>query len=782
MSLLRCPGAAALGWDAPPPEDDNDEREESKAESNGKSEEVKGKTHRESQLLGVSTKTDGGHATITIGSKKRGRNEQNELPLGEDKRTTIDRNDTNEDTGSPSANAKKEEGSEAVIGKFLADSDEDSATKDTEHAAMETSDNDAAALANEDGSDIVTFNPPGSEIVITGTATITVLEGKVEILGCTIDCMDASKSAQIYSPDGGWASALTIVDVPSGDANSDESMSLSARRTRIRVDSLSWDDFETGVATKTFRITQRSEVRSAFIIADRWRTTADVVMSDLTRPMPIDAIREKDENELPDSSRVLICGAKGVGKSTYVRYLLNKVMSCGQNGNNPARKKPRRVAVLDCDVGQPELGPPGLITLTVLEKPLLSPPHAHMVCAGGEEDEDIDGGHPCFSPSSGQASARFFGHISAKADPSSYTAAIAGLVREYEKLVKKEAERSSAEVGEDEQPSRLDALPLVVNTAGWVKGMGFEILSSIVDVVRPGHIVQIVGAARAKFFDLTPHALEGRSIHVVEAFGSVSRLPTGTDQDATPPPSRSMSPVPPNADANKQGDASTDILQSTGVNNTAASLASTGSLRALRLSSYFLGGYKHLLDSGANFWPASGGIYDPHCSVASTLAAMRPYCVPFHSVFCFVPSLVEYCGTLQADELILKSLNGSIVGLCHWKGATHKADARNQHGSVVQTTPPHVNAYLLPCMGLGIVRGIDRVKQCFYILTPIAPNRLMKNPPNVLVRGLLQLPLTCTHRGVHSETLPHQNCDGISSGTGDDIMKSKNAPAKPAGR
>ena len=265
MSLLRCPGASALGWDAPPPEDDNDEREESKAESSGKSEEVKGETHRESQLLGVFTKTDGGHATISLGSKKRGRNEQNEPPQGEDKRTTIDRNDANEDTGLPTATAKKEEDSEVIIGKNLADSDDDSATKDTEHAAMETSDNDAAALANEDGSDIVTFNPPGSEIVITGTATITVLEGKVEILGCTIDCMDASTSVQIYSPDGGWASALTIVDVSSGDANSDESMSVSATRTRIRVDSLSWDDFETGVATKTFRITQRSEVRSAFI-------------------------------------------------------------------------------------------------------------------------------------------------------------------------------------------------------------------------------------------------------------------------------------------------------------------------------------------------------------------------------------------------------------------------------------------------------------------------------------------------------------------------------------
>mmetsp|Transcript_5229 Transcript_5229/g.14824 ORF Transcript_5229/g.14824 Transcript_5229/m.14824 type:complete len:782 (-) Transcript_5229:2365-4710(-) len=781
MSLLRCPGASALGWDAPQEEDD--EREKRKVESSGERKEVKSKTQRKSQSVsGKTDEEDGGHEieTISLGSKKRRMNEQNESPRGdehskEDEQTANDRNDANADADSPTA---KDEESEAVGGESAANSNEDSATKDTEHA-METS-NSVTDAALADSSAIVTFTPPGSEIVVTGMATITVLEGQVEIMGCTVDCMDESPSVQIYSPDGGWASAFTIVDVSAAGANSDESMSVSARRTRIRVDSLSWDGSETSVASKTFRITQRSDVRSALIIAERWRTTADVVISDLSRPI---CAGKKDENGLPDPSRVFVCGAKGVGKSTYVRYLLNKVMSCGQAGNNSVRKK-RRVAVLDCDVGQPELGPPGLITLTVLEKPLLSPPHAHMVCGGSEEDDSVDGGHPSFAPSSGHAYARFFGHISAKADPSSYTAAIAGLVRKYEELVEKELERNSVEVGEDDQLSRLDVLPLVVNTAGWVKGMGFEILSSIVDVVRPGHIVQIVGAARAKFFDLTPHAFDGRSIHVVEAFGSVSRLPT--DQEATPPPSRAVSPVPPSAEGSRQSGARRDTLQSTLGNSASVSTssASTGTLRALRLSSYFLGGYKYLLESGAKFWPATGGIYDPLCSVASTLAAMRPYCVPFHSVFCSVPSLMEYRGTAQADELILKSLNGSIVGLCHWRGATHKEDARNQYGSTVrvQTTPPHLNASLLPCMGLGIVRGIDNVKQCFYILTPIASDPLMETPPNVLVRGLLQLPLTCTYRGVHSETLPHQNCDGISSGIGDDIMKSKNAPAKPAAR
>ncbi len=33
------------------------------------------------------------------------------------------------------------------------------------------------------------------------------------------------------------------------------------------------------------------------------------------------------------------------------------------------------MALLDCDVGQPEVGPPGLVSLHITDAPLLSPPH-----------------------------------------------------------------------------------------------------------------------------------------------------------------------------------------------------------------------------------------------------------------------------------------------------------------------------------------------------------------------------------------------------------------------
>ena len=788
MSLLRCPGAASLGWGTPQEEDEDDEREKregvkSKTERKG----AKGAEKTEKESLSFAKSSEEDVATSLGPAKKRRINEEKNELQKDEQRIHVANDNIDAIASADSPTAADSEVTEVERGSVVEDDENSTATEaQTETSAAA---DDSVLSTDEDGSAIIAFSPPGSEIVITGMATVTVLGGKVEIMGCAIDCTDECPSVQICSPDGGWASALTIVDVSSSNVASNESTSSLATGAQIRIDSLSWNGHtgaDAGMVSKTFHITQRSEVRSALLIADRWRSTADVVISDLKKTIDV---AKKNGDQLPDPSRVLVCGAKGVGKSTYVRYLLNKVISSNgsQSGDNCLSRKRRRVAVLDCDVGQPELGPPGLITLTVLEKPLLSPPHVHMMCGKEGEDESSrneNDGHPCFAPSSGHASARFFGHISAKADPSSYTAAIASLMDKYEELVN-DALESDSVAGESEQITRMDALPLVVNTAGWVKGMGFEILSSIVDVVRPGHIVQIVGATRAKFFDLTPHAFEGRSIHVVEAFGSVSKLPT--DQETTPPPSRAVSPVPPSAEASKQSNGSADtVLPMTG--NTGASgstsSASTGTLRELRLSSYFLGGFKHLLDSGAKFWPASGGIYDPHCYVASTLAAAKPFCVPFHSVFCSVPSLMEYRGTAQADELIMKSLNGSIVGLCHWRGAVRKENHRHQNDvtAAIQTTPPYLDVSLLPCMGLGIVRAMDRVKQCFYILTPVAPEELMKSPPNVLVRGMLQLPLTCAYRGVHSESLPYQNCDCITSGTGDDIMKSKNAPAKPAPR
>jgi mRNA cleavage and polyadenylation factor CLP1 P-loop len=40
-------------------------------------------------------------------------------------------------------------------------------------------------------------------------------------------------------------------------------------------------------------------------------------------------------------------------------------------------------------------------------------------------------------------------------------------------------------------PLSTHQLPLVVNTDGWVKGLGQELLGAVIDVVAPAHILQV---------------------------------------------------------------------------------------------------------------------------------------------------------------------------------------------------------------------------------------------------------------------------------------------------
>ena len=58
-----------------------------------------------------------------------------------------------------------------------------------------------------------------------------------------------------------------------------------------------------------------------------------------------------------EHSIVLVKGSKRTGKSTFARTILNRLLS-GY----------RRVAFLECDVGQTEFSPPGLVSLTVLNQ------------------------------------------------------------------------------------------------------------------------------------------------------------------------------------------------------------------------------------------------------------------------------------------------------------------------------------------------------------------------------------------------------------------------------
>ena len=86
-----------------------------------------------------------------------------------------------------------------------------------------------------------------------------------------------------------------------------------------------------------------------------WRTTAEQILAHSTDPTV-----STDQTTTPNNI-IAVAGAKGVGKSTFVRYLLHRLLSQKQ-----------QVYVLDGDTGQAEFGPPGSFDLDAHSPPRTS--------------------------------------------------------------------------------------------------------------------------------------------------------------------------------------------------------------------------------------------------------------------------------------------------------------------------------------------------------------------------------------------------------------------------
>jgi hypothetical protein len=164
--------------------------------------------------------------------------------------------------------------------------------------------------------------------------------------------------------------------------------------------------------------------------------------------------------------RVVICGAKGVGKSTCLKYTINRLLS-----------KSDSVCVIDCDLGQPEFTIPGLLSLHLITDPVLSPSHLHLQ-------------QPLLS--------HFIGDITSKNEPEAFARALGSLFKRYEQLRMEYQQRGLDRRGfnafhllEDDGDMESDPLPLVVNTDGNIRYMGAEIMSIVLQTVNPTHIFHL---------------------------------------------------------------------------------------------------------------------------------------------------------------------------------------------------------------------------------------------------------------------------------------------------
>lgn len=426
--------------------------------------------------------------------------------------------------------------------------------------------------------------------------------------------------------------------------------------------------------------------------------------------------------------KVAFIGSKGVGKSTCLRYCLNRLLS------NPDLTP--AVAVLDADVGQPELGPPGMLTLSMRTEPLLKHPYAHFLSKQRQVYVD----------------ACFYGSTSSQINPDRYIQCVRHLLNAYN--------------------SRLGGqIPLLINMDGWVQGLGLEILQSLIqDILHPTHVIQIQGDTKSRAFEL--NVGQGQlTLHSCRAFNSTCEKSVDyqqkwdDNQDEITKRDSSAEPVP--SDSPKQ---LSDLVSAPTMS------LPPSSLRNLRLLAYFLDTAES--EDLGDVWDSTGVgqnkqegfLQDINCELAKRLASSSPYIVPFETMECTFASLEQQTDFERRSnvtqetkmEYLMKLFNGSIVGLCS------NVSAANSRGSDVIAT----------CIGLGIVRSVDVCKGLFYILTPLQSHKLHAVNVLCLASNTIGLSMEAIFRGVMSESFPRISFEIGASKLrilGADPMKSRNS-------
>ncbi|XP_032681147.1 polynucleotide 5'-hydroxyl-kinase NOL9 isoform X2 [Odontomachus brunneus] len=143
-------------------------------------------------------------------------------------------------------------------------------------------------------------------------------------------------------------------------------------------------------------------------------------------------------------SCALIAGGKDVGKSTSVRFLINKLLHTCE-----------KVVLIDVDPGQSECTPYSCVSYSLIEQPLLGPNFTHLQT-------------PVYQ--------LFIGEIDVMQCATRYLEAIKMLITKLKSC------------------SELSRLPIVVNTMGFTQYVGWYLLISTVKLIRPSVILQILSA------------------------------------------------------------------------------------------------------------------------------------------------------------------------------------------------------------------------------------------------------------------------------------------------
>ncbi|CAN7988040.1 unnamed protein product [Ixodes hexagonus] len=360
------------------------------------------------------------------------------------------------------------------------------------------------------------------------------------------------------------------------------------------------------------------------------------------------------DHEVP---RVVVCGRQNSGKSTLLRTLVNSLLNvCPE------------VLYLDCDPGQSEFTPSATLSLTRVIEPLTGAPFTHV-----HVPEKM----------------YFLGHVSPASQPDAYSTAVSSLVEHCRR--------------------HFPAAPLVVNTMGWVAGIGLSLLVDVIRWTSPTDLIQ-----------LTPRHLPADAEDLAPLDPSVVDRACGwltARGDCSGPRSFSCHHLPGGTwRARSQAKLKRD---------------------AMMLS--YLG--RNVLNNKTvtPFW-------------LWTTVPYRRVLVPWSSL------AVHDCDNIARKQDLLHVISGRMVALCvvprELLLETNKADCPK----FMKATGPY------ECLGYGLVRAVDPAEKVFYIFSPEPRDRLAQ--VNALITGDIHLPdavLFSQAQMFRQKTLPYVERNLVSS-------------------
>ncbi|KAF9436764.1 Polynucleotide 5'-hydroxyl-kinase grc3 [Entomortierella beljakovae] len=138
-----------------------------------------------------------------------------------------------------------------------------------------------------------------------------------------------------------------------------------------------------------------------------------------------------------------------------------------ENGQSTKRPPVAIVAFIECDIGQSEFSPVGMVALHVIKTPALGPPFTHP---------------------RQPYRAFFVGNNTPKDDPDYYMECIKELVKTYYSEVSHTRKWEETDDDYHSDDDEDDHIPLIINTQGWIKGMGYDLLLQLLDYTAPSHI------------------------------------------------------------------------------------------------------------------------------------------------------------------------------------------------------------------------------------------------------------------------------------------------------